>query len=202
MEPGRIRERLRTAAAVQRVAVAGDEGREQRPATIPARPAAVLLGLLPRPAGVHILLTERTAHLKDHAGQISLPGGRMEPEDLNPAATALREAEEEVGLAPERVDILGSLPAYDTATGFRIHPIIGWVDPPDRFTLCPHEVADLFEVPVTFVLDSSNHRRDWYEREGRRRHFWVLPFERRYIWGATAGILVNFARLVSDSQPC
>ena len=174
----------------------GDEGHDR--ATGERRPAAVLLGLVDRPAGPCIILTQRTAHLRDHAGQISLPGGRLEPEDAGPAEAALREAQEEIGLDPQRVDLLGGLRHYDTVTGFRIHPVVGWIEPPVALRPDPHEVAEVFELPLSFALDPANHRRDSYDRNGLRRHFYVLPFEDRYIWGATAGILVNFARLLAD----
>jgi 8-oxo-dGTP pyrophosphatase MutT (NUDIX family) len=160
-------------------------------------PAAVLVGLVPRAGGPAILLTQRTAHLRDHAGQISLPGGRME-EGEAPVEAALREAEEEIGLPPDRVVLVGELPPYRTGTGFCIHPVVGWVDPPERFRLDPFEVAELFEVPLSFVLDPANHRRDSYERNGKTRQFYVLPYEGRYIWGATAGILVGLSRILRD----
>lgn len=162
----------------------------------PATPAAVLIGLLPAPEGPRILLTRRTAHLRDHAGQISFPGGRIEAIDRSPVDAALREAHEEVGLEPERVEVLGELACYRTRTGFLIHPVVGWVDRPASFRPDPFEVAELFELPLAFALDPANHRRDAYERDGRRREFWALPYREHYIWGATAGILVNLARLV------
>ena len=174
----------------------GDEGHDRAPGE--RRAAAVLLGLVDRPGGPSIILTQRTAHLRDHAGQISLPGGRLEPEDAGPAEAALREAQEEIGLDPQRVDLLGGLRHYDTVTGFRIHPVVGWIEPPVALRPDPHEVAEVFELPLSFALDPANHRRDSYDRNGLRRHFYVLPFEDRYIWGATAGILVNFARLLAD----
>ena len=157
----------------------------------------MLLGIVARPDEPHLILTQRTAHLRDHAGQISLPGGRIEA-DEGPAAAALREALEEVGLAPGKVELLGGLRHYDTITGFRIHPIVGWIEPPLEYTPDPFEVAEVFELPLSFALDAANHRRDSYERNGERRHFYVLPYQDRYIWGATAGILVNFARLLTD----
>lgn len=174
----------------------GDEGHDRAPGE--RRAAAVLLGLVDRPGGPSIILTQRTAHLRDHAGQISLPGGRLEPEDAGPAEAALREAKEEIGLDPRRVELLGGLRHYDTITGFRIHPVVGWIEPPVALRPDPYEVAEVFELPLSFALDPANHRRDSYDRNGLRRHFYVLPFEDRYIWGATAGILVNFARLLAD----
>ena len=174
----------------------GDEGHDRAPGE--RRAAAVLLGLVDRPSGPSIILTQRTAHLRDHAGQISLPGGRIEMDDADPPAAALREAQEEIGLDPQRVDLLGGLRHYDTVTGFRIHPVVGWIEPPVALRPDPHEVAEVFELPLSFALDPANHRRDSYDRNGLRRHFYVLPFEDRYIWGATAGILVNFARLLAD----
>lgn len=175
----------------------GDEGHERARAPDARTPAAVLLGLVAREGGPHVVLTQRTAHLKDHAGQISLPGGRIEAEDEGPAAAALREAFEEVGLPPAKVEVLGGLRHYDTITGFRIHPIVGWIEPPVAYAPDPFEVAEVFEVPLSFMLEPTNHRRDSYVRNGERRHFYVLPYEGRYIWGATAGILVNFARLLT-----
>jgi 8-oxo-dGTP pyrophosphatase MutT (NUDIX family) len=177
--------------------LAGDEGHERAATTAGRRtPAAVLLGLVARPDGPSVILTQRTAHLRDHAGQISLPGGRIEASDDGPAAAALREAFEEVGLPPEKVELLGGLRPYDTITGFRIHPVVGWIEPPVELAPDPFEVAEAFELPLAFVLDPANHRRDGYERNGERRRFYVLPYQDRHIWGATAGILVNFARLL------
>jgi 8-oxo-dGTP pyrophosphatase MutT (NUDIX family) len=181
--------------------LAGDEGHEGAGLTAGRRertPAAVLLGLVARPDGPSVILTRRTAHLRDHAGQISLPGGRIEASDDGPAAAALREASEEIGLAPEKVELLGGLRHYDTVTGFRIHPVVGWIEPPVDLVPDPFEVAEAFELPLAFVLDPANHRRDSYERNGERRRFYVLPYQDRYIWGATAGILVNFARLLLE----
>ena len=106
-----------------------------------------------RPDEPHIILTQRTAHLRDHAGQISLPGGRIERDDAGPAAAALREALEEIGLDPARVELVGGLRHYDTITGFRIHPIVGWIEPPVELTPDPFEVAEVFELPLSFALD-------------------------------------------------
>ena len=194
-----VRERLRDGLVVDPPwYVTGDEAVSHYPASVHPTPAAVLVALLERPDGLALVLTQRAAHLNAHAGQISLPGGRMEAEDVSAVATALRESEEEIGLEPEIVEVLGSLRAYDTITGFRIYPVIGWVaEPPAAWRPDPAEVADVFEVPLGFVLDPANHQRDSYLRNGERRHFFVLPYQTRYIWGATAGILVNFARTLS-----
>lgn len=180
----------------------GDEGALQEGGPDVDRiPAAVLLGLIdrPEPDVTTVLLTVRTAHLRDHAGQVAFPGGRVDPGDDGPVATALREAQEEVGLPPELVEILGFLPPYDTVTGFHVQPVVGWVRPPPDFRPQPFEVADVFEVPLSFVLDPANHERRHGVRNGRERSFYVLPYENRYIWGATAGMLVNFARLVGPA---
>ena len=195
LDPGDVRERLRDGLAVDPPwYVTGDEARTLPPGGH-LSPAAVLVALLERPAGTSLVLTQRALHLNAHAGQISLPGGRMEAEDVSATATALRESDEEIGLEPGLVEVLGSLRAYDTITGFRIYPVVGWVaEPPAAWRPDPAEVADVFEVPLGFVLDPANHRRDSYLRNGERRHFFVLPYQNRYIWGATAGILVNFAR--------
>jgi 8-oxo-dGTP pyrophosphatase MutT (NUDIX family) len=159
-------------------------------------PAAVLVGLLERSGGPALLLTQRTDHLRDHAGQICFPGGRIEAGDAGPTAAALREAEEEIGLDPGRVGVLGELPTYRTITGFRIHPVVGWVSPPFTPRPDPHEVAEVFEVPLHFVLDPENHRRQSYRRGALTRGYYVLPYQGRFIWGATAGILVNLARVL------
>jgi 8-oxo-dGTP pyrophosphatase MutT (NUDIX family) len=199
LDPEGLRERLRDAMAEpQPWHQPGDEARPMDP-TLRFTPAGVLIALIDRPRGPTIVLTQRAAHLNAHAGQISLPGGRMEREDVSAVAAALRESDEEIGLAAERVDVLGGLRAYDTITGFRIYPVIGWVaQPPAQWRPDPAEVADIFEVPLAFVLDPANHRRDSYLRDSERRFFYVLPFENRYIWGATAGILVNFARALTN----
>ena len=198
LEPETIRERLRDGLAAEPAwHIGGDEARPTAPGAR-LTPAAVLVALLDRADGLFLVLTQRAAHLNAHAGQISLPGGRMEADDVSAVATALRESEEEIGLVPADVEVLGSLRAYETITGFRIYPVIGWVAaPPAAWRPDPAEVADVFEVPLAFVLDPANHQRDSYLRNGERRHFFVLPYQNRYIWGATAGILVNFARTLA-----
>lgn len=156
-------------------------------------PAAVLVPIVCRAEGMTVLLTQRTEHLDDHAGQISFPGGRSEPEDSGPEATALRETEEEIGLPRARVEILGLLPEYHTVTGFCVTPVVGLVEPP--FSLMPDEfeVAEVFEVPLAFLLDPANHQRHNYEYEGRTRQYYAMPYQGRYIWGATAAMLVNLS---------
>jgi 8-oxo-dGTP pyrophosphatase MutT (NUDIX family) len=156
----------------------------------PIRPAAVLVGIVAREQPM-VLLTKRNAHLKDHAGQISFPGGKIDTADASPAAAALREAEEEIGLAPRLVEPVGYLDLYMTTLGFRIVPTIARVAPDFHLTLNRAEVDDAFEVPLAFLMAPENHQqhsRDW---NGMTRTFYAMPFGERYIWGATAGILRN-----------
>lgn len=164
------------------------------------RPAAVLVPLVARPEGVTILLTRRTDHLHHHAGQISFPGGRIEADDPSPEDAALRETQEEVGLARAHVELLGRLDIYRTGTGFEITPVVGWVTPP--FDLSPDrfEVAEIFEVPLSFVADRRNHERHSREWNGQRRHFYVVPYGGYYIWGATAGMLVNLSERLAPQR--
>ncbi len=175
----------------------GDEGADSA-AAVPAQSigAAVLVGLVARARGPAVVLTERAEHLRDHAGQVSFPGGRIERGDASISAAALREAKEEIGLEPAQVEVLGTLAPYDTITGFRIHPVVGWITPPVELRPDGYEVADVFEVPLAFVLDPANHRRQSYRRGPLTRGYYVLPYERRFIWGATAGILVNLSALL------
>jgi 8-oxo-dGTP pyrophosphatase MutT (NUDIX family) len=164
----------------------------------PLVPAAVLIGLVGRPGGPTIILTHRTANLRHHPAQISLPGGRVEATDGGPVAAALRETSEEIGLAPERVEILGCLHLHETVTGFVVFPIVGWIEPPIDFVPDVQEVSEVFEVPLKFVLDQANHLRDSIVHEGTRRSFFVLPYPGHRIWGATAGILVDLAGVLSE----
>jgi 8-oxo-dGTP pyrophosphatase MutT (NUDIX family) len=138
-----------------------------------------------------VLLTQRTESLPRHSGQIAFPGGRMEPTDRDPTATALREAQEEIGLDPEFVEPLGYLDAYRTGTGFRIIPVVALVREGFALQLDPREVADAFEVPLAFLMDEANHRTEVRTWRGAERRFYAMPFEQRYIWGATAGIMKN-----------
>jgi 8-oxo-dGTP pyrophosphatase MutT (NUDIX family) len=158
--------------------------------------AAVLIGLVERAEGLHVLLTQRTQHLADHAGQIALPGGRVEPSDPDTVFAALREAEEEIGLPPSNVEVIGRLDTYITGTGFEIAPIVGLVRVPFLARLDTFEVAELFEVPLAFIVDPANHEQRSRELRGRQRSFYVLPYLNRYIWGATAAMLVNLAEVL------
>ena len=155
------------------------------------RPAAVLVPVVKREHGLTVLFTRRTAHLNDHAGQISFPGGRSEPGDAGAAETALREAAEEIGLVAARVEVLGKLPEYVTVTGYRVTPVVGLVTPPLDLRLDEFEVAEVFEVPLTFLLDSENHQRNSVTHDGRQRQYYAVPYRQYYIWGATAGMLMN-----------
>ena len=187
-------------AAEVRAAIRGD--REVTPdMTAPSaalRAAAVLVPLVERDGGLTVLLTQRTAHLSAHAGQISFPGGRIEPEDADAIAAALRETEEEVGLPREHVTVIGRLDNYVTGTGFEITPIVGIVAPPFPIVIDPYEVAEAFEVPLSYILDRRNHHRVERDSGGKRRVFYVLPYEGRNIWGATAGMLVNLAEVLAE----
>jgi len=156
-------------------------------------PAAVLLPIVVRRHGPTLLLTQRTAHLTDHGGQISLPGGRVEAKDVSAIETALRETEEEVGLHRRHVEVLGTLPDYFTGTGYRVTPVVSIVQPPFDLRADPFEVAEIFEVPMTFLMDGMNHQRRTAEFPNGigRRTFYAMPYERFFIWGATAGMLRN-----------
>ena len=156
------------------------------------RPAAVLVPVVRREKELTVLFTRRTAHLNDHAGQISFPGGRTEAGDAGAAQTAIREAGEEIGLAAERVDVLGELPQYVTVTGYRVTPVVALVTPPLDLKLDEFEVAEVFEAPLAFLLDPINHQRNYVQFEGRERHYYAIPYRQYYIWGATAGMLMNF----------
>lgn len=162
--------------------------------------AAVLVPLVMRETGFTVLLTQRTAHLYDHAGQVSFPGGRVEQSDQSPIATALRETHEETGLAPEHIDVLGSLPRYYTGTGFAITPVTGVVRP--TFTLAPDEfeVAEVFEVPLAFFTDPSNYRLHLAKLpDGSQRQYYSVPWEQYFIWGATAAMLRGMYQVLAEA---
>lgn len=158
--------------------------------------AAVLLGLVERSAGLHVILTERAAHLTDHPGQVSFPGGRIESSDEGPVAAALREADEEVGLPPELVSVAGCMPEILTGTGFLITPVIGFVAPDFRASPDRTEVADVFEVPLAFLLEDGNLRSSTRERFGTTLRMVEFDYAGHYIWGATATMLKNFCSLI------
>jgi 8-oxo-dGTP pyrophosphatase MutT (NUDIX family) len=157
------------------------------------RSAAVLVPIVARES-LSVLLTVRTPHLSAHAGQIAFPGGKIESDDANPLAAALREAEEEIGLARMFVEPLGYLEPYRTGTGFVITPAVGLVRPEFALTPDPEEVADVFEVPLSFLMDDGNHRIDSRTFGGSERRFYAMPYEQHYIWGATAGIIRSLHR--------
>ena len=159
--------------------------------------AAVLIALVMREEGVHVVLTERASHLHDHAGQISFPGGRIETTDASPQDAATREAYEETGLPPSHVEVLGTMPPYLTATGFSISPVVSLVKPDFEFVADAFEVAEIFEVPLAFLMDPSNHREHQVDLpDGRSRHYYSMTWERFFIWGATAGMLRNLYHLL------
>lgn len=163
--------------------------------------ASVLLAIMLREHPT-VLLTERTAHLSTHSGQVAFAGGRADPGDVSPAETALREAHEEVGLAREFVEVLGNLPTYVTGSSFIITPVVALVQPDCVLTPNPYEVADVFEVPLAFLLDPANHRRHVFDLDGVHREWFSMPYQDQaqgkthFIWGATAGILRNFYRFM------
>ena len=159
------------------------------------RSAAVLVPVVERDDQLTVLFTRRTAHLHDHAGQISFPGGRAEASE-SPLDTALRETEEEIGLARQHVEPLGELSEYVTVTGYRVTPVVGLVRPPFELAPDDFEVAEIFEVPLAFLLDPANHQRNSVVYEGLHRHYYAMPYGQYYIWGATAGMLMNLYRFL------
>jgi len=171
--------------------------------TATPRAAAVLIPLVMRIEGLSVLLTERTAHLSSHAGQVAFPGGRTEPTDASPVATALRETEEEIGLARVHVEIIGQLPQYITGSGFAVTPVVGLVEPEHTLRIDDNEVAEIFEVPLAFLTDPANHQRRVYAwDDGAQRSFLAMPWRRpdgreHFIWGVTAAMLRNLYRFLS-----
>ena len=198
MTPSGLRERFASALewTVEPSEVRMQEG-------VDPRRAAVLVPLVAREAGLTVLLTQRADHLNDHAGQISFPGGRREPFDRDATATALREAKEEIGLSGERVEVLGALPDYLTGTGFCVTPVVGLVHPPFTMQADTREVAEIFEVPLAFLMNTANHQVRVFRWEGGERRFFAMPYPdddagaHYFIWGATAGMLRNLYRLLA-----
>ena len=188
-----LRERLRRAPPA--FSVFGDDGTEGREAASTA--AAVLIPVIAHPQALTVLFTQRTPHLRSHSGQVSFPGGRAEPGDASAEFTALRETEEEIGLRRSAVEVLARLPDYRTRTGYRVTPVVGLLTPPVAFTPDPNEVAEIFEVPLAFLLDERNRQRRTREFQGQQVGYYVFEYGERVIWGATAGILVNLNRMLA-----
>lgn len=206
MTPDEVRQRFSHIIARQRAsdpatiaAMRGDHSLVPggAPPATALTPAAVLVPLVMQPDGLTVLLTQRTPHLAAHAGQISFPGGSAEASDADAIATALRETEEEVGVPRDYVEVVGRLDTYITSTGFEVTPVVGLVRVPYPMKPDPFEVAEIFEVPLDFIIDPTNHERHSRELKGRMRSFFVVPYQNRYIWGATAGMLVNLAEVLA-----
>lgn len=195
MDLAELRRRLASASAPA-ASIYGDDGAAEREAA-GVRPASVLVALIDYPGAPSVLFTRRTVHLKAHSGQVSFPGGRAEPSDPGPEFTALREAHEEIGIPPERVEVIARLPEYCTRTGFRVTPVVGIVRPPLELVPDAREVDEVFEVPLEFLLEPSNYRRESREIGGRTAHYFVIEHNGRVIWGATAGMLVNLYRMLA-----
>jgi 8-oxo-dGTP pyrophosphatase MutT (NUDIX family) len=174
------------------IPISGDPGNDRMLQIIaqerPIRPAAVLIPIVDHPQPT-VLLTQRAAHLNDHAGQISFPGGKIDASDASPLDAALREAEEEIGLRREFIDPIGYLDLYATGFGFRILPTLARIKPGFKLRINETEVDDAFEVPLAFLMDPANHQLHSKEFRGMERSYYAMPFAERYIWGATAGIL-------------
>ena len=162
----------------------------------PLRPAAVLVPIVLRQPEPTLLLTRRTDHLHHHPGQVSFPGGRVEEQDGSPVETALRETEEEIRLRRQHIELLGCLPQYRTGTGFDVTPVVGLVTPPFELVPDEFEVAEVFEVPLSFLLDVNNHQLHRAEVRGRLREYYAMPYGDFFIWGATAGMIVSLQRFL------
>ncbi len=163
-------------------------------------PAAVLIPLIDRHSGLHVLLTQRSANLRDHAGQISFPGGRIEPADRSAWHAALRETQEEVGLDPQTIEFAGYLPDHIVGTGFRVTPVVGFVQSPLRLALASAEVSEVFEVPLEHLFDVANHSLKTRRFGDTEVHFHDIRYQHRSIWGATAGMLMTWRRLIEAQR--
>ena len=201
LQPAALRQRF-AAAPLWTPEFPGD-GSRFNPQSPPAA-ASVLIPLVMRPDGLHVLLTQRTAHLRDHAGQISFPGGRAEAHDADAIATALRETEEEVGLGRQHIEVVGQLPVYTTVTSFVVTPVVALVKPGFTLALDNFEVAQAFEVPLPFLMTPAHHRRHHFEMGGVQRQFLSMPWQGPdaqsppyFIWGATAAMLRNLYRFLA-----
>ncbi len=193
MDVVELRERLKRAPPT--FAVYGDDGTAGRETA--STVAAVLIPVVAHAQGLTLLFTLRTTHLRSHSGQVAFPGGRAEPGDASAEFTALREAEEEIGLPPANVEVLARLPDYRTRTGYRVTPVVGLLTPPLSLTPDPHEVAEIFEVPLAFLMDQRNCQRRTRELLGQTVGYYVFEYQDRVIWGATAGMLVNLNRMLA-----
>lgn len=173
-------------------ALAGDLGASAERGALTA--ASVLVPIIAHREWLTVLFTRRTEHLRAHSGQVSFPGGRVEPQDAGPAHTALRETQEEIGIAPDQIELIGTLPEYHTRTGYRITPMVGVIAPPLTLQADAREVDAVFEVPLSFLLDPRNHQRHTRAFQGRMISYYAMPYGEHYIWGATAAMLVNLYR--------
>ena len=157
----------------------------------PLKPAAVLIPIIETGSSLSVILTQRTEKMSAHPGQISFPGGKVEKNDTDATYTALRETKEEIGIDAQYINILGTLDEYQTSTGFLITPIVSYVKPGYVISTNPHEVSEVFEVPLNFLMSPDNHQKKSIMWQGKKRYFYTMPYENRYIWGATAGIIRN-----------
>lgn len=169
---------------------------------LPLKASAVLVPIIERGNEYSILLTKRSVQLKSHSGQVSFPGGRCDENDLHAMETALREAREEINLPAKNVEVIGAMEDYETITGFSVSPVVGFVNPDFEMIRQEEEVADVFEVPLDFILDTNNHRIESVIWKGEKRHYYVFPHDEHKIWGATAAMLVRFAKLVNEYEQC
>ena len=173
----------------------------QSPPARPLRPAAVLVGVMAAPGGARLILTKRASHLQHHPGQIAFPGGKQEATDASPAAAALREAHEEVGLDPALVEVLGVLPSHQTVTGFAVTPVVGWISP--GFIARPQagEVEEVFSVPLAHLAEPASYRIESRLWQGQNRRYYTVPFGPYYLWGATARMLRALAERLGEGRP-
>lgn len=169
---------------------------------LPLKASAVLVPIIDRDDNFSILLTKRSALLKSHSGQVSFPGGRCDDNDLHAMETALREAKEEINLPEQNVEVIGAMEDYETVTGFSVSPVVGFVNPDFEMIRQEEEVADVFEVPLEYILDENNHKIESVFWKGENRHYYVFPHKEHKIWGATAAMLVRFAKLVNEYEQC
>jgi 8-oxo-dGTP pyrophosphatase MutT (NUDIX family) len=197
LDPERLRRHFAGRRAVP-ARIEGDQGASEGGQAL--TPASVLIPIVLRSTELTVLLTRRTEHLRSHSGQVSFPGGRFEPHDDSPEATALRETREEIGLELRHIEVIGRLQDYQTRTGYRISPVVGLVTPPFDLSLDAREVQEAFEVPLSFVLDPANHQRHSRQFEGCEVQYFAMPYGPHYIWGATAAMLVNLYRHLSTGE--